>query len=75
MLSWTEKHFERGRHQGKAEMGAEYLLRTLAARGIPVDEQTRQRIMSCTDVATLDQWFERALNATRLSEVLGDPTQ
>jgi hypothetical protein len=73
MLTWTEKHFERGRQEGKAEgkaeRSAEYLLRTLAARGLHVDDQARQRIVSCTDMATLDLWFDRALKATRLSEV------
>jgi predicted transposase YdaD len=79
MLSWTEKHFERGRLQGKeegrAEGKAETLLRILSARGIHVDDQARQRIMSCTDIALLDQWFDRALNATRLSEVLEELAQ
>ncbi|HYO52314.1 Rpn family recombination-promoting nuclease/putative transposase [Archangium sp.] len=75
MPTWSEKHFEQGRQQGKAEGRAEYLLRILAARGVPVDDQSRQRIMSCTDMATLDLWFERALKATRLSEVLGDLAQ
>ena len=31
--------------------------------------------MSCTSVATLDQWFKRAMSATRLSEVLGELAQ
>jgi hypothetical protein len=79
MPDWFEKHFERGRQQGlaeaRAEMGVKYLLLALAGRGIPVDDQTRQRIMSCTDVATLNQWLERAVNATSLSEVLSDLTQ
>jgi hypothetical protein len=39
------------------------------------EDPGRHRIMSCTDVATLDQWFDRALNATRLSEVLSDLAQ
>ncbi|HYO52317.1 hypothetical protein [Archangium sp.] len=51
------------------------MLRILAARGVPVDGQARQRIGSCTDMATLDLWFDRALKATRLSEVLGDLAQ
>jgi hypothetical protein len=42
---------------------------------VHADEAARQRILTCTDVATLDRWFERSLNATPLSEVLGDPTQ
>lgn len=83
MLSWSEEHFERGRQQGKAEgkaegmaqRSAEYLLRTLTARGLHVDDQARQRILSCTDMPTLDLWFDRALKATRLSEVLDDLAQ
>ncbi len=83
MPNWFEKHFERGRQQGLAEaraeaeakISAEYLLRVLAGRGIPVDDQSRHRIMSCTDVATLNQWFDRALKSTRLSDVLGDLAQ
>jgi predicted transposase/invertase (TIGR01784 family) len=71
METWAEMHEERGRQQGITES----LLRLLAARGIPVDAPSRQRIMSCTDIATLDQWFDRAVNATQLSEVFGDLTQ
>jgi hypothetical protein len=37
---------------------------------VQVDEAARQRILSCTDLATLDRWFDRALNATTLSDVL-----
>ncbi|HZI04274.1 MAG TPA: hypothetical protein VEZ71_09645 [Archangium sp.] len=37
-----------------------------------MDEQARQRILTCTDMATLDTWFDRALTATTLSEVWGD---
>jgi hypothetical protein len=42
---------------------------------VHVDDEARKRILSCTDLATLDQWFDRSLNATRLSDVLGDLTQ
>ncbi len=79
MLSWTEKHFERGRQQGEAEGRAkgraEILLRILTARGLHVDDTARQRIMSCTDLALLDKWCDRALNATQLSDVLGELAQ
>jgi hypothetical protein len=57
--------------KGLAKGRAEYVLRTLAARGVQVDDAARQRILACTDLPTLDQWFDRALNATRLSDVLG----
>jgi len=66
MGTWAEEMIERGVQKGRAE----YILRTLTARGVHVDETSRQRILSCTDVATLDRWFDRALNATTLSDVL-----
>ncbi|MBN1204937.1 MAG: hypothetical protein JXB05_08430 [Myxococcaceae bacterium] len=50
------------------------MLRVLAARGVQVDDKTRQRILSCTDLVMLDRWFDRALTATRLAEVLENPT-
>jgi predicted transposase/invertase (TIGR01784 family) len=71
METLAEMYEERGRQQGRTES----LLRLLAARGIPVDAPSRQRILSCTDIATLDQWFDRAVNATQLSAVFGDLTQ
>jgi hypothetical protein len=66
---------EEGRQQGLTQGRAEDVLRILAARGVHVDETARQRILTCTDVATLDRWFDRSLNATTLSEVLDDRTQ
>jgi hypothetical protein len=63
-----------GRAEGRAEGLAEAVLKLLAARGIPVDGAAHQRIMSCTDLGLLDLWFGRALHATRLSDVLHQPT-
>jgi predicted transposase YdaD len=62
----------RGREEGLQRGRAEDILRILAARGVRVDEEARQRVLSCTDVATLDRWFDRSLNATTLSDVLDD---
>jgi predicted transposase YdaD len=58
---------------GRAEGLAAGVLRILATRGISLDDESRQRILDCTDLATLDRWFERALRANTLSEVLGTP--
>jgi hypothetical protein len=41
-------------------------------RGVQVDARSRRRILSCTDGATVERWFDRALHATRLSDVLGE---
>jgi len=69
-----EKYIERGRQQGLtqglSQGKAETLLRILSARGVHVDDTSRQRILSCRDIATLEQWVDRALKASHLSEVL-----
>ncbi|MFY0575945.1 Rpn family recombination-promoting nuclease/putative transposase [Cystobacter fuscus] len=74
MGSWAEEMIERGvqkgLHQGLTQGRAEYILRILTARGVQVSEAARQHILTCTDLATLDRWFDRSLNATTLSEVL-----
>ncbi|MCY1083231.1 hypothetical protein [Archangium lansingense] len=83
MGSWAEEMMEkgiqkglaRGREEGLLRGRAEAVLRILTARGVHADEAARQRILSCTDGATLDRWFDRALNATTLSEVLNDLAQ
>jgi len=83
MRSYGEELIERGLQQGLAkglQQGltrgrAEDVLRILTARGVPVDEAARQRILSCTDLALLDRWFDRSLNATSLSDVLDDLSQ
>ena len=79
MRSWGEELMERGMRRGmargKAEGRAEDVLRILAARGFHVIDEIRQRILSCTDISTLDRWFDRALKASKLSNVLGDLTQ
>jgi predicted transposase YdaD len=91
MRSYGEELIERGRLQGRAEGQeegrakgreegltrgrAEDVLRILTARGIHADEAARHRILTCTDLATLDRWFDRSLNATTLSEMLDDLAQ
>ena len=56
--------------EGQARGRAEGVLRLLAARGVAVDEAARKLILSCTDLNMLDRWFDKALNATSLSDVL-----
>jgi predicted transposase YdaD len=77
MRSHGEKLIERGMRRGlargRAEGRAEDVLRILDARGMAVTDEVRQRILTCTDIATLDRWFDRALKASTLSNVLGDP--
>jgi hypothetical protein len=70
-----EQGMQRGLARGRAEGRAEGVLRILAARGVSVTDEARQRILTCMDIATLDRWFDRALNASTLSDVLDDRSQ
>jgi len=67
-----EEGLEQGLEQGRLRGHAESVLRILTARGIHVGDEAQQRILSCKDLATLDRWFDRALNATTLPDVLDD---
>jgi hypothetical protein len=79
----AEKYVEKGRAEGRAEgvaLGlkkgrAEGVLQLLSERGVNVDNNSRQRILSCTDLATLDLWLKRAITATHISEVLDGSSQ
>lgn len=60
----------KGRAEGEAKGEARALLALLAARGMTVDEVTRQRILDCTDVEQLERWIVRAATASSASEAL-----
>lgn len=63
------------RDEGRAQGQAASLLRVLEARGIPVDDTTRERITNCTDVAVLDTWLDKAATATSVEGLFADPPQ
>jgi predicted transposase YdaD len=87
MRTYGEELIEQGRQKGMlegeakglakglAKGRAEDVLRILAARRVHVPDKARQRILSCTDMTSLDLWFDRALVANHISDVLGDLTQ
>ncbi len=55
---------------GEARGEKRALLRVLGARGLPVSESQRAHIESCTDVAALDGWLERAVSVASVDELL-----
>jgi predicted transposase YdaD len=65
-----EQGWNAGLAQGQARERAEGVLRILELRGISIDEQSRKLILSCTDLVLLKQWFEQALSATSLSDLM-----
>ncbi|HEY8981374.1 MAG TPA: hypothetical protein VIU15_17515 [Streptomyces sp.] len=64
-----EEGREQGREQGRAVGRAEAILRLLDRRGVPVSDSDRDLITSCTDLPTLDRWFDRAITATTADEI------
>ena len=62
---------DQGRAEGEAKGEAGMLLRILAARGITVPDDIRDRVTSCSDTAQLEAWGELAATATSLREIFG----
>lgn len=50
----------------------EAVLAVLGARGIEPSEQLRERILSCTDLASLELWLARAAVAQTAADVVGE---
>ncbi len=64
-LSWGACTF------GKAEA----VLSVLEARGLEATEDDRQRILSCSDLATLERWLRQVMTAASVSELSSDAGQ
>ncbi|GAA2210580.1 hypothetical protein GCM10009850_060390 [Nonomuraea monospora] len=54
---------------GKAEGEAEAILLIFERRDVSVPQEARERILACTDVATLRTWISRAITATTADEL------
>ncbi|MFD8368172.1 RpnC/YadD family protein [Streptomyces hygroscopicus] len=71
-----EETFLKGKAEGKAEGEAhgraQGVLRVLEKRGIPTLAETRDRITNCTDLDTLDRWFDRAFTVSTADELFAE---
>lgn len=47
------------------------MLKVLTKRGIEVPSDVQARILACRDLALLDGWLERAIEAKSLADVMG----
>ncbi len=61
-----------GEAQGMAHGRVDSLLVVLAAWGLSASAEQQARIRVCNDVATLNQWLQRAVLASSVHEVLQD---
>ena len=56
----VEKGIEKGIEKGSIAAKAADVLAILEARGLPVSDDQRKRILACADLETLDRWIRRA---------------
>jgi hypothetical protein len=57
--------------EARAENEAKSILRIAAKRGIALTDEERERVLGCTDLETLNRWFDAALDATSADEIFG----
>ena len=67
--SFVEQGLEQGLEQGHVEAKREDVLKVLDLRDLRPTEEQRAQVASNSDLAQLDQWFARSLNATSADEV------
>lgn len=66
---FARRYLAQGREQGRQEGEMSALLEVLEARGFQVDEQSRQRIVACTDPEQLKRWLRRAVSVQSVQEL------
>jgi hypothetical protein len=71
--TWKEARIE-GRTEGEAIARARAVLTVLRTRGITVPDAARERLLDEKDPERLERWLEKAVVATSLAEVLGEPS-
>ena len=79
--TWEESRAEartEGRTEGRTEASiktsADAVLTVLRVRDIPVPDAALQRILAQTDLDQLQRWLEKAVIASSIADVIGDPS-
>jgi hypothetical protein len=67
-----DRWLAQGEARGEAKGRARALFSVLAARGLPLSEDLRARVLGCTDIALLDRWIARAVTASSAAEALAE---
>lgn len=60
---------EEGREEGRLQGRGEDVLAVLAARGVPVPPEVRDRILACRDADLLSAWLVRAVRVDRAEAI------
>jgi hypothetical protein len=61
-----------GEVKGDIQGRQQALLTVLSARGLALSATIRDRILSCSDAATLDRWIARATRARSAARAIAD---
>ncbi|WP_320773902.1 hypothetical protein [Streptomyces sp. CRN 30] len=64
--------FEETHLDGQAKGQAKGVLRILELRGLPVSDDTRERITTCADLARMDDWLDRAGTVERAEDLFDE---
>jgi hypothetical protein len=70
--TFIERIHDQGIAEGEARGEAKAVLKLLDARGLAPTGEQRQQVLSSTDPAQLDLWFDRAITASTAAEVFAD---
>jgi hypothetical protein len=60
----------KGEAEGEAKGKAEALMMILKRRGMAMTDEQQRRIVTCTDLATIDRWLDGAFSVASVDELL-----
>ena len=66
---FQDKSLKRSFERGRVQATAEAVLRVLARRELAVSDEQRQRIISCTELESLERWLDTALAVASTEEL------
>jgi hypothetical protein len=67
---FVDEGMERGMEKGVVKGKAADVLEVLDTRGLQVDAQARERIVTCTDLGQLQRWLRKAVTVKSVQELL-----
>jgi hypothetical protein len=69
---WVESFVDQGAAKGAVQTKVTDLMKVLSVRDLHPTKKQLARLAECTDLATLDRWFDRSLIAASAAEVFAD---
>jgi hypothetical protein len=72
MTTIAQEWIDEGRKLGVDEGVARAVLRVLKKRGLGVRPEVEARVLACTDLAVLERWLDRAIDARSADDVFAD---